>query len=129
MFNMQVEGQFSAAHSIREYPGPCCNLHGHNYRVVVHLSGTELDSIGMLIDYAEVKKALAEVLEPLDHAHLNDLPPFAEKNTTSERLAEHIYLALRDQLLTSDDLRRRVTLNEVTVYESERQGVGYGEKK
>lgn len=125
---MQVEGQFSAAHSIREYPGPCCNLHGHNYRVVVHLSGTQLDSLGMLIDYTEVKKALSEVLAPLDHAHLNDLPPFAEKNPTSERIAEHIYLALRDLLMISNDIRQRVSLDEVTVYESERQGVGYGDK-
>lgn len=125
---MQVEGQFSAAHSIRNYPGPCCKLHGHNYRVVVHLSGSELDSLGMLIDYTDVKKALTEVLAPLDHAHLNELPPFAVKNPTSEILAEHIFLALRDLLLNSNDLRRRVNLDEVTVYESERQGVGYGEK-
>ena len=128
MFRMTVESQFSAAHAIREYPGPCCQLHGHNYRVVIHLSGAELDRLGMLIDYAEVKRVLAEVLAPYDHAYLNDLPAFTTMNPTSEEIARLLYRQMRDALLTTDDLRRRVTLSEVIVYESERQGVGYGEE-
>jgi 6-pyruvoyltetrahydropterin/6-carboxytetrahydropterin synthase len=128
MFRMTVEGQFSAAHAIREYPGPCCQLHGHNYRVVIHLAGAELDRLGMLIDYAEVKRVLAEVLAPFDHAYLNDLPAFTTMNPTSEEIARLLYRQMRDALLTTDDLRRRVTLTEVIVYESERQGVGYGEE-
>ena len=43
MFRMTVEDRFSAAHSIREYAGPCCRLHGHNYRVVVRLAGTHAE--------------------------------------------------------------------------------------
>ena len=128
MFRMLVEGQFSAAHSIREYPGPCCRLHGHNYRVTVHLRGEELDALGMLIDYTVVKRALAEVLAPLDHTHLNDLPAFTEQNPTSEAIARYLYTNLQRVLLVSDDLRRRVCISEVTVYESDRQGVGYGEE-
>ncbi|HEY3379247.1 MAG TPA: 6-carboxytetrahydropterin synthase QueD [Armatimonadota bacterium] len=128
MFRMTVEDQFSAAHAIRNYPGPCCRLHGHNYRIVVRLAGEELDDLGMLIDYTEVKRALAQVLAPFDHANLNDLPTFATTtNPTSEEIARVLYYALGDALLTTDDLRRRVRILEVIVYESERQGVGYGE--
>ena len=128
MFRMTVESQFSAAHAIREYPGPCCRLHGHNYRVVVHLSGSELDRLGLLIDYTEVKRALGAVLDPLDHVNLNELPAFATVNPTSEELARHIYRYLRDALLNTEDLQRRVRLVQVEVYESERQGVGYGDE-
>ena len=127
MYRMEVEGQFSAAHVIHGYPGACCRLHGHNYRVLVRLAGEELDGLGMLIDYAAVKRALAQAIEPLDHAFLNDLDAFATSNTTSEEIARHLYYRLQELLLTTDDLQRRVKLTEVVVYETGRQGVGYGE--
>lgn len=124
---MVVEGHFSAAHEIRGHTGLCCKLHGHNYRVVVHLAGSELDQLGMLIDYGDVKHALGQVLQPLDHAYLNEIDPFTIVNPTSEEIARVIYTRLRDVLLITDDLRRRVHLQEVVVYETEKQGVGYGE--
>lgn len=129
MFRMTVESQFSAAHAIRNYPGPCCRMHGHNYRVVVRLAGEELNALGMLIDYTDVKKALAMVLDPLDHTTLNERPEFSHVNTTSEELARLIYRRLRDILFADADVRRRVWLREVIVYESDRQGVGYGEEQ
>jgi len=124
---MVVEGQFSAAHEIRGHTGLCCKLHGHNYRVVVHLAGSELNELGMLIDYGDVKRALGQVLQQLDHAYLNEIDPFTIVNPTSEEIARVIYTRLRDALLITDDLRRRVRLREVEVYETEKQGVGYGE--
>jgi len=124
---MEVEGQFSAAHVIHGYQGACNRLHGHNYRILVRLAGEELDKLGMLIDYAAVKRALTEVIAPLDHAYLNDLESFAAANTTSEEIARYLYHRLQETLLNTDDLRRRVRLTEVMVYETGRQGVGYGE--
>lgn len=127
MFRMTVEDHFSAAHSLREYPGPCCRLHGHNYRVLVRLEGDELDTLGMLIDYTDVKRALAAVLHRYDHVHLNEMPEFQQNNPTSEVLAMTIYQQLTAALLTTDDLKRRIRLTEVVIYESDNQGVGYGE--
>ena len=127
MYRMTVESQFSAAHQIRGHAGPCCRLHGHNYRVAVTLSGEELDALGMLVDYAEVKRALAQALAPFDHAYLNEIAPFTTVNPTSEEIARLIFQRLRDALFTTDDLRRRVRLREVIVYENDKQGVGYGE--
>ena len=127
MFQMIVESQFSAAHAICGYAGPCRNIHGHNYRVVVHLAGSELDALGMLIDYAVVKSELNQVLQRFDHTNLNDLDDFAERTTTSEELARLIYYRLQDTLLTTDDLRRRVRLTRVDIFETERQGVGFGD--
>ncbi len=127
MYHMTVEGRFSAAHCIREHPGACRRLHGHNYRVVVHLTGSELDALGMLVDYGDVKHALTIVLQPYDHGYLNELPDFETVNPTSEGLARTLFRQLRETLLTTDDLRRRVHVREVVVFEAEHQGVGYGE--
>ncbi|HOF89371.1 MAG TPA: 6-carboxytetrahydropterin synthase QueD [Armatimonadota bacterium] len=127
MFRMTVEGRFSAAHSLRGYPGPCCRLHGHNYLVQVRLEGEELDALGMLVDYTEVKAALTDALAPFDHQYLNDLPDFAAVNPTSEALARLLYARVCERLFTRDDLRRRVRVTEVIICENERQGVGYGE--
>jgi len=127
MFHMTVEGRFSAAHAIREYPGACQYLHGHNYRVVVYLAGAELDRLGLLIDYTDVKRALEVVLAPYDHAYLNELPYFTAHNPTSEEIARVLYRELHAALFVTPDLQRRVRLVRVDVFESENQGVGYGE--
>ena len=127
MYRMCVQDRFSAAHALREYAGPCCQLHGHNYTVEVRLAGTELDALGMLVDYREVKEALARAIAPFDHGYLNDLAEFTEVNPTSENIARVLYTRMHEHFFTRDDLRRRVRLVEVVVYETERQGVGYGE--
>jgi len=127
MFNMTVEGSFSAAHAIREYPGVCQRLHGHNYRVVVRLTGDKLDKLGMLVDYVDVKRALTEALSSFDHRYLNEVDDFLEVNPTCEELARVIYRRFKAALLTTDDLRGRVAVADVTIYESEKTGVGYGE--
>jgi 6-pyruvoyltetrahydropterin/6-carboxytetrahydropterin synthase len=125
---MTVESTFSAAHALRGYQGPCCRVHGHNYRVVVHLAGAELDALGMLVDFTIVKAALAQILDPLDHQYLNEVPPFTEINATSEALARHLYTQLKTLLGANSELcARGVRVTEVDVYESDKQGVGYGE--
>jgi 6-pyruvoyltetrahydropterin/6-carboxytetrahydropterin synthase len=126
-YRMTVETSFSAAHRIRGHAGLCQQLHGHSYRVVAQLVGDELDALGMLVDYADVKRALAEAVGAFDHGYLNDLPEFAVLNPTSEVLAQVLYQRLGAALLATDDLRRRVRIAEVMVFESDRQGVAYTE--
>ena len=63
MYELKVEGAFEAAHQIPNYPGKCARLHGHNWVVEATVKGTELDELGMLIDFKKVKKALADVLD------------------------------------------------------------------
>ncbi len=82
---------FAAAHAIRGHTGGCENLHGHNYRVRVHLRARSLDNLGMVLDFADLKAILQEVLGPFDHRVLNEVPPFDERNTTAELLAQHVY--------------------------------------
>ena len=75
MFEVAVEHTFAAGHALRHYRGKCENVHGHNYKVQVTVRGDELDSIGMLADFVQLKKYLRDTCEPMDHVFLNEMPP------------------------------------------------------
>ena len=98
MYVLHVEDEFSSAHRLRGYDGNCENLHGHNWKVRVDLASTELDRLGMVIDFREVKRRLSEILDRLDHTYLNETPPFDEINPTTESISRFIYEELARRL-------------------------------
>ena len=61
MFTVFKDFSFSAAHQIRGHQGGCQNLHGHNYRVRVFVRARELDALGMVIDFADLKNIRPEL--------------------------------------------------------------------
>jgi 6-pyruvoyltetrahydropterin/6-carboxytetrahydropterin synthase len=91
MFEVSVEDTFSAGHALRGYKGKCENVHGHNYRVRVTLQSPQLDAIGLLVDFTELKRALREIMGRLDHQFVNDLEPFKTVNPSAENLAKYFY--------------------------------------
>jgi 6-pyruvoyltetrahydropterin/6-carboxytetrahydropterin synthase len=91
MFEVSVEETFAAGHALRHYRGKCENVHGHNYRVQVTLEGPELDSIGLLVDFVQVKKLIQAVVDKLDHRFLNDVPPFDVLNPSAENMARYFF--------------------------------------
>lgn len=109
-FAVCKEFRFSAAHQIRGHRGGCENLHGHSYRVRVWVEAAALDSLGMVVDFADLKAVVDGVLGPFDHRFLNEIPPFDERNTTAELLAEHVLDEVARRL---DDGRVRVSRVEV----------------
>ena len=82
---------FSAAHAIRGHTRGCQNLHGHNYRVRVHLQAERLDALGMVLDFADLKAMMQEIVGPFDHRVINDIPPFDERNTTAELITQYVF--------------------------------------
>ena len=90
MFEVRVQDDFAAAHFLRDYNGKCENLHGHNYKVYVHVEGNALDAGGMLIDFTFLKRSLKEVLSKIDHTNLNDIKEF-DQNPSAERIATFIF--------------------------------------
>jgi 6-pyruvoyltetrahydropterin/6-carboxytetrahydropterin synthase len=91
MFEVMIERNFSSAHQLRGYKGKCENLHGHNYKIEIYARGKELDNIGLLVDFGELKEAADEVVAYLDHRNINELPPFDEElNPSAENLARYI---------------------------------------
>ena len=66
------EIDFAAAHHLREYNGKCKNLHGHNYKLQVTVTGT-INDLGMVVDFGVIKKYLKMLDEVLDHQNLDDV--------------------------------------------------------
>jgi len=91
MFEVTIEETFAAGHALRNYKGKCENVHGHNYRCQVSLTGGELNDIGLLVDFVELKKALHSVIDRIDHQWLNEFPPFDKLNPSAENMARYIY--------------------------------------
>lgn len=117
MYELTVRNRFSAAHSLCGYPGDCARLHGHTWTVQVTVTGKTLDQLGMLIDFKQIKKQLAEIIDQLDHQFLNDIPGFGENgvNPTAENLSYYIYKALEKPIA---EIREGIRLKEISVWES-----------
>ena len=103
MYEVRVEADFAAAHFLKDYHGKCENLHGHNYKVYVHVRGEVLDNGGMLMDFSILKKNLREICNTMDHTNLNELKDsqgtlIFDNNPSAERIATYIYNKLRDAL-------------------------------
>jgi 6-pyruvoyltetrahydropterin/6-carboxytetrahydropterin synthase len=122
MFELMVDTTFAAAHQLRGYKGKCEQLHGHNWKVQVHVVAEKLNDIDIAIDFHDLKELLDEVIAPLDHSFLNDIFPFTEKNPSSENIAKWIYDSLNKKL--SDE---HVQVSAVTVWESETTAATYYE--
>lgn len=103
-WRLVVSEQFCAAHALRNYHGKCENLHGHNFDAEIVVEGTELDAkTEILLDFGELKAALREIIQKLDHRDLNKLEPFRSANPSSENLARYIGIKISEFLRTSPD--------------------------
>lgn len=100
MFEVTIEETFAAGHALRNYHGKCENVHGHNYRCQVTLEGQQLDSIGLLVDFVELKRVVHSVLDRMDHQWLNEFPPFDAINPSAENMARYIYQEVHAGLQT-----------------------------
>jgi len=105
-YELMIETDFAAAHSLRHYPGDCAGLHGHNWRVELYVSCEALDDIGLAVDYKVLKRELKAALADWDHYNLNDVPPFDSINPSSENVARVLYERMAARL---DDGRLHVS--------------------
>jgi len=105
MFEIVIEETFAAGHALRNYRGKCENVHGHNYRCQVSVQGDQLDSIGLLVDFVELKRVVHGVLDRLDHQWLNDFPPFDVLNPSAENMAKYIYDEVNSGLGEKDGVK------------------------
>ncbi|MEU4368887.1 6-carboxytetrahydropterin synthase QueD [Micromonospora chersina] len=92
------EFTFEAAHRLPHVPEghKCARLHGHSYRVEVHVRGEVGASSGWVMDFGDIKAAFRPLLDQLDHYYLNEVPGL--ENPTSEVLAQWIWARLVGQL-------------------------------
>lgn len=122
-WRLTITQDFSASHQLRNYGGKCENMHGHNFGVEVVVEGDTLDpKVHYLVDFKELKKRTKDVLEQLDHKHLNEVACFTEINPSSENLAMFIFRELKGTL--PDNVR----LAEVSVSEKDSSKATYWEE-
>ena len=122
-YEIYVQTHFSAAHHLRGYPGNCEQPHGHNWTVDVYVECDKLNDIGIGIDFRDVKTAVKNILEELDHSDLNTLPQFQDENPSSENVAKYLYRELKRIIEASG-----VRVTKVRVAENPTCGVTYWEE-
>jgi len=111
---MQVElvktFRFEAAHRLPNVPPEhkCSRVHGHNFRVDVHITGQVDPKAGWVLDYGDIKAAVEPVLDALDHRMLNEIPGL--ENVTSETLAKYLWDRISPKL---------AGLSAVTIWETD----------
>ncbi len=123
MFELRVKTDFAAAHHLSGYPGDCARPHGHNWGVEVFARSTNLDSIGMAMDFRDLKAAVREMIAPWDHQDLNMLDEFKNVNPSAEQLAKLLY----EKLSRALD-RAHTWVDRVTIWENDRCSATYFEE-
>src|SRR5215213_10369824 len=116
-FEITTTRHFSASHQLVLYDGSLEPLHGHNWVVRVAVSAPKLDSIGVVMDFHELERLVDQLVLPMHNRHLNDLPAFADTNTSTENVALNIGRGLK--------LPGNVRLRSVEVWETAENSAVY----
>ena len=116
------EFTFEAAHRLPGVPPDhrCARLHGHSYRVIVHVSGEVDHESGRVMDFADVKAAFKPIVDGhLDHYYLNEVDGL--ENPTSENLARWIWQRLSPALSQLSMIEVRETCTSGVRYRGEHE--------
>ena len=87
-----------AAHRLTKVPPghKCARLHGHSFRIEIHVSGEIGEDTGWVMDFGDIKSVFKPIYDQLDHHYLNDIPGL--ENPTSEVLAAWVWQQLKPAL-------------------------------
>ena len=93
-----------AAHRLPNVPEghKCARLHGHSFRIELHVTGEPGEHTGWIMDFADLKAAFKPLYQQLDHNYLNDIEGL--ENPTSERLAMWIWDRLKPAVPELDEV-------------------------
>lgn len=117
MYKISKEFGFCASHSLEglEQGHPCMRVHGHNYKVTIHLQSETLNEDGFVCDYRKLEPIKRMLDTAFDHKHLNDFLTF---QPSAENIAKHIYDLCKAQF---------PQLKAVTVKETDKTAATYEE--
>lgn len=111
--DLSAEFHFSAGHSLPEHHGACRHFHGHNYKLIVTVSGKPDARTGMILDFEDLRRIVHEdALRLVDHQNLNDHLP----NPTAENIVLFLWSKLKGSL---------PGLKELTLFETHDCWVAY----
>lgn len=106
---------FEAAHKLPLVPDThkCSKLHGHSFQVRVTVEG-DLNNLGWVVDYAEIKSICGPIIDQLDHSYLNELSGLT--NPTSENIAVWLWDAIKPKLMMLSEIEVKETCNTGCIY-------------
>jgi 6-pyruvoyltetrahydropterin/6-carboxytetrahydropterin synthase len=108
--------QVEAAHHLPNVPSghKCARLHGHSFRIEVHVSGEVGEHNGWVMDFADLRRIFQPVYDQLDHHYLNEIDGL--ENPTSENLAKWIWWQLQTELTGLSKIIVQETCNAGCIY-------------
>ena len=121
-YTLKTITEFASAHTLRDYPGACSRMHGHNWKVETEVVAEKLDETGMGVDFKIIKQAARSVGDELDHRYLNDLAAFKTLNPTAENIAAYFFKQISNQIN-----KPGLKVLAVTLWETDRACVKYTE--
>lgn len=121
-YTLKTLTEFASAHTLRDYPGACSRMHGHNWKVETEVVAEKLDETGMGVDFKVIKQAARAVGDELDHRYLNDLDAFKALNPTAENIAAYFFKQISSQIN-----KPGLKVLAVTLWETDRACVKYTE--
>jgi 6-pyruvoyltetrahydropterin/6-carboxytetrahydropterin synthase len=134
-FTIMRKIEFCAGHRLVGHEGKCANIHGHNYVVQIHVSGTEVDSVGRIVDFAVINRLFKTWIdENWDHgvilwdgdeaaiAALNQVQPnrvfCLPYNPSAENLARYLLTEVAPNLISRIE-GYYIEVTRVIVWETE----------
>ena len=114
------EFTFESAHRLPHVPDghKCGRLHGHSYRVQVHVTGPVGEQSGWIMDFDAIRERFAPLHAQLDHRYLNEIAGL--ENPTSENLARWVWEQLKPGLPELSAVQVRETCTSGCIYRGER---------
>lgn len=116
-FDVSIETHFCAAHALREYKGVTEPVHGHNFRVIVTVTGKKVDPAGMVVDFLVLKPMIEEETGRMHYGFLNENVeefqlPGGGLSPSAENIACVLYQRLKRRL------PKGIRMSSVQVFES-----------
>ena len=108
--------QIEAAHYLPNVPDghKCARMHGHSFRIEIHVTGTPGETSGWVMDFADLRVAFQPFYDQLDHHCLNEIDGL--ENPTSENLARWIWQRLKPGLAGLTKVCVQETCNAGCIY-------------
>jgi 6-pyruvoyltetrahydropterin/6-carboxytetrahydropterin synthase len=110
--------RFDASHYLPGHPGKCKNLHGHSWEFEVEIEAKVDESTGISLDFSEIKKVTQDLLELLDHSHLNSIIEIPTAENIAKYIMSYYNSEKCDSLFGIDETEIFPLLRAVRVWES-----------
>lgn len=92
-----VQGfEFHAAHHLPAVTHKCRRIHGHTYKIDLHVEGEVSEEFGWVMDFYDLEAAFQPLMEQLDHRMLNEVEGL--ENPTAEHIGAWIWHKLKPQI-------------------------------